>query len=297
MNPRPSISDPVFILGNNRSGTTLLRLMLTNHSKLIIPPESHFFLWLRDEYKNWIPSDGIREFLQSLTKCTKIETWNLSIPELEAHIHESQPANYGDLIASVYFSYGHVVGKNATRWGDKNSLWVAKLNDIVETYPDAVIVHIVRDGRDVACSYLELARKDFDSVYAPRLPNDVTEIASIWSENVSAVRAFGKRLPRGQYIECRYEELLTYPAQVVREICRVIRLPYEKSMVAYRDNQDSTSLEPAEFLPWKQKILQPLDPSNCGKYLRILTRDQIATFELIAGETLVRFDYALNVAS
>ncbi|MDC3391597.1 sulfotransferase [Candidatus Thioglobus sp.] len=45
-------------MGNPRSGTTLLRLILTSNSKITIPPECSFIIWLFDKYSNWKPSDS-----------------------------------------------------------------------------------------------------------------------------------------------------------------------------------------------------------------------------------------------
>jgi Sulfotransferase family len=70
---------PVFIIGNPRSGTTLLRLMLTCHPHLVIPPEGGFAVWLHDEYHAWSREDGrspeaIALFVRAVLACRKMET-------------------------------------------------------------------------------------------------------------------------------------------------------------------------------------------------------------------------------
>ncbi|MGB0789818.1 MAG: sulfotransferase, partial [Marinirhabdus sp.] len=71
----------VFILGNPRSGTSLLRLMLNQHSSIVAPPESGFSLWWLHKYGNWCKADNapqkINGFIDDVLSSRKIETWHL----------------------------------------------------------------------------------------------------------------------------------------------------------------------------------------------------------------------------
>ena len=73
---------PLFILGNPRSGTTLLRRIINAHSLYCVPPECGFVQWLYDKYGHWKQElvsnrEFVDSFLTDLEKCRKIETWNL----------------------------------------------------------------------------------------------------------------------------------------------------------------------------------------------------------------------------
>jgi hypothetical protein len=66
-----------FIIGNPRSGTTLFRLMLNKHSKMIVPPEAGFLVWLYKDIKDENFNKGYRKFIELLRDTSKIETWNI----------------------------------------------------------------------------------------------------------------------------------------------------------------------------------------------------------------------------
>src|SRR5690554_1611570 len=109
---------PIFILGNQRSGTSLLRLMLHSHPEICIPPESHFFLWLENKYGNW--NDAyLEKFLDDLYKATKFETWNLERTELRNYLRGFSIENYAHLISLIYKFYALKENRNPRYWGDK----------------------------------------------------------------------------------------------------------------------------------------------------------------------------------
>ena len=282
---------PIFLLGNNRSGTTLARMMLTSHPDIIIPPESHFFLWLYDRYKDWKPEHGLNFFIKDLMGCTKIETWGMREELLTEFVRVRHPSCYRDLVSLVYQYYGVVVGKKAKRWGDKNSLWPERFKAIDIVFPQAVFLHIVRDGRDVACSYLDLGKREFQSKYAPRLPQDIQEIARIWSRNVRMVRNFGNKLGDYRYYEFRYEDLLENPEQEMKLIFEFLHMEYNPDVLRYAIIAKDNNYEPPAFLAWKEKVYQPIDKSNKGKYARLLSIHEITTFERIANSELSYYGY------
>ena len=95
---------PIFILGNPRSGTSLLRLMLHSHSQICIPPESHFFLWLEEKYKDW-NIELLDVFVDELFQSTKFETWGMDKHSLALHLANPCPNSYSEVIAIIYKYY------------------------------------------------------------------------------------------------------------------------------------------------------------------------------------------------
>lgn len=186
---------PFFILGNPRSGTTLLRLILTTHTRLSVPPECGFLVWWYDKYKTWNISDSgnklnIDRYLQDLKTSRKIETWGLNYDDLHNLILTSEPKNYGELSSLVYLSYSMHEGKSIHLWGDKNNHYLHHLQTLYTLYPNGYFIHLVRDGRDVACSYRALKNLDTQSPYKPQLPYSIKKIAAEWSLNVSKTDTF-----------------------------------------------------------------------------------------------------------
>ncbi|MEE2987827.1 MAG: sulfotransferase, partial [Nitrospinota bacterium] len=70
---------PLFIIGNPRSGTTLLRLMLTCHPNICIPPESGFMIDLyKTYYRCQVDSKSLQNFITDVLSSQKMETWKIT---------------------------------------------------------------------------------------------------------------------------------------------------------------------------------------------------------------------------
>lgn len=280
---------PIFILGNPRSGTSLLRLMLDSHSAISIPPESHFFLWLEEKYGNW-KSQFLDDYLADLFASTKFETWNFRKEELRGFITASTYENYAQLTSLVYQFYAINTKSNAIFWGDKNSLWVDKLNKINFHFPNAYYVYIIRDGRDVACSYKALGKKKMEHKYAPQLDNDVSKIAKTWSHHNTKLQDFLFENATDRFVKVRYEDLLREPKQTLDSILDLLDLELEKTQLNYF-NRPKETIEPEVFFNWKEKLLTPLDVTNIGKYTMELSEDEIDVFNTLAYSVLQQNSY------
>jgi hypothetical protein len=158
-------------------------------------------------------------------------------------------------------------------------------------FPDARFVHIIRDGRNVACSYLSLREKRIESDYAPRLPHRIEEIAEEWAGNIDTIIAGFERIDWQGVHELRFEDLLLQPEKELRTICKFLGEPYDPAMMDYHRINREQQLEPAEFLQWKERTLEPLVATQVDKYQRDLTREQRTTFERLARRILDRYRF------
>jgi hypothetical protein len=280
---------PIFILGNPRSGTSLLRLMLHSHSAINIPPESHFFLWLEEKYGKWNIS-LLDNYLNDLFKSTKIETWKLDEIGLKDFIKNNTCTSYSQLTSLVYQYYGITHNTESVFWGDKNSLWTDKLERINYYFPDAYYVYIIRDGRDVACSYKSLNAKKMTHKYAPKLDDDISKIAKKWLCNNINLEDFLLKMPKANVVKIRYEDLLQKPEKTLRSVLDILGLKFEKTQLNYF-NRKKENIEPDLFFNWKEKLLKPIDTSNIGKYKSELSVSEINVFNSIAYQLLKENSY------
>lgn len=287
---------PVFVIGNPRSGTSLLRLTLTSHSAILIPPECGFIVWLEKYFGDWNTSDNktakVDGFLDALFKCKKFETWSLSPEFIRERIEETRPANYSTLCSVVYSAYGLSLGKKFSIWGDKNNFYLQHLEELLELFPNARFLHIVRDGRDVACSYREVMRGQSNSPYAPHLETNIRSIAHEWSSNVSRVNNFIEALPPDSGKTVKYEELAQTPDVVLGNICAWFGLSFEKDMLRFHDFNRDEQLEPKLTMDWKKRTLEPISNGTVGRFEKLLTISEIDEFNAEASVTLSSFGYA-----
>ena len=265
------MNPPLFIIGNPRSGTTLLRLMLTCHPRIVIPPECGFAVWLYDRYKSWTGLDeeyspDIQGLLHDVMTSKKFETWGISHEALNKMIVEKRPSSYADFVSRVYELYGQRMGRSFDRWGDKNNYYLNHISTIKEIFPEVSFIHIVRDGRDVACSYIDLGRRAIESKYAPKLPEEINDIADDWKNNVNKIRDSFGEFRWENVIEIRYEDLVIAPDDTLGKICSFLKEEYDPNMLEYYHIIGEFALEPKEFLQWKEKTREPPSIGSIGRY-------------------------------
>jgi hypothetical protein len=270
--------------------------MLTCHSKIIIPPECGFIVWLQQTYSNWRQLDSANEsrvdnFLDDLFGAKKFDTWGISRSVLKKHIVDTEPDNYASLCMQVYAAYGNSIKKSFTIWGDKNNFYLNYLNEILSLYKNARFLHIVRDGRDVACSYREVMEKSFSSRYAPQLPVDISEIAMEWATNVTNTNNFLSKLPNQSAMTIRYEELVKSPASTIKHVCAWLGVPYEENVNNFYSINKNKALEPSATIDWKKRTLQPISDETVGIFMRKLTSREKEKFCKTAASALSLFSY------
>jgi len=271
--------------------------MLTCHKELCIPPEAGFALWLAPDFGDWQPGDTrTGQFLDALFNTRKFETWNVTREEVETGLGAQKPANYAELAAAVYRTYADKFQPGWQRWGDKNNFYLERIRDIHALYPDAQFVHIVRDPRDVACSYLEANRNRAAdaSRYAPDLPDSADAIGHSWRSNIGKIEAAFSHLSDSLVYRIRFEDLVRDVRPALESLCDFLELEFDENMVNYHQLNKKRSLEPAEFLAWKQHTLSPPRLDRIARYRHELEAEQIAQIERITQTQLVEYGYPLH---
>ena len=290
----------LFIIGNPRSGTSLFRLLLTSHSLIHIPPECGFMIWWLDKYRDWTTADiatRLDVFLDDFFMSRKIEFWKLDRSRLMADILNAAPKSYTDLCDAIYAHHAKGAGKlDLSYLGDKNNFHVSHIDALSNLYPDALFIHIVRDGRDVATSYMSMEKIETQSQYRPNLPSDIEKIALDWKTNLDRVRSSFSVLSDHKTFEIRYEDLVGDTKNSLSRLCRFLGLEYEPGMLSFYEENQSNALEPEEFMSWKHRTFSAVDTQAIGKYKNLAESD-IQRFEAIAGDILKAYDYQLETGA
>lgn len=262
---------PLLILGVRRSGTTLLRVMLDRHSQLAVPDETYFVPQLADRHLRRVDPD---RFLDDVRR---VVDWDIPLDKLRSRLRDGMPV--GAAIGAVYAAYAEQRGKFG--WGDKTPMYMQNLRLLERLFPDALYVHLIRDGRDAATSFLSMPRGIVTETWMhPRTPAD---FASQWRTEVAAARRLGGRVGT-RYLEVRYEDLVDDVEGVLRQICQFAGLEYEPAMVDYAGNVDVSTK------PHQQRLKQP--PTKGVRDWRTqMPPDDIAAFEHVAGDLLRELGY------
>src|SRR3954453_9696667 len=200
-----SFTRPIFpfVVGCSRSGTTLLRAFLDAHPLLAVPSESHFAL-----------APDSRTVRRALRRDPWFGLWGIETPGLRG-------LDAADAVRALFAAYAAAQGK--PRYADKTPHYVSHLPALAARFAEARFVHVVRDGRDVAQSLLEV----------PWGPDTVQEAAAVWRRRVLEGRAAAPDLGAGRYREVRYEARVADPEAELRGLAAWLELPYDAAMLAY----------------------------------------------------------------
>lgn len=277
---------PLFILGNPRSGTSLFRIMLTSHPEICIPPECGFIQWWFNKYKNWSVRDSsnqieVAKYMEDLASSKKIETWNLDYTKLTQLISSCKPKNYAELSLLVLQQFCEQQNKQAIYLGDKNNYYIHHLDVIYKIYPSAKYIAIIRDGRDVACSYKNISKLKTTSKYKPILPTDIESIAKEWGDNNQEILNFGKKIGSENFIKIKFEDLLTNSRDVLETICSFLNVDFNINMLKYAELNKDNKIEPDQLMDWKKKTYLAPDVTGISKYKEELSVKEIETFQKI----------------
>jgi hypothetical protein len=265
---------PLLILGVRRSGTTLLRVMLDRHSQLAVPDESYFVPQLADRHLRRVDPD---DFVDDLRRLNTLAEWDVPLDKVRARLSPAMPI--GAAIGTVYAVYAEERGKR--RWGDKTPMYMQNLRLLEKLFPDALFVHLVRDGRDAALSFLELpAGLVTETWMYPRTP---AEFACQWGTEVAAARRLGRRAG-SRYLEVRYEELVGDVEGVLRRICDFAGLGYEPAMADYAGNVDVSAK------PHQQRLREP-PTKGVRDWSKQMSPTDVGAFEHVAGDLLRKLGY------
>lgn len=283
-----------FIIGNPRSGTTLLRLMLTCHPNIVVPPEGGFCIKLFAKYNSFGGDIAeIESFVDDLLKIPKMEFWGLSRKPLIKYIERIGPTNYNEMTKGVYRYYGKSKTKKDFIWGDKNNFYLNHIEKIAMLFPDAVFLHIVRDGRDVACSYRDLST--VKGKYAPLFSNSVMETAIEWKTNLLTIRKSFDSIGWHRVCEIKYEDLIIKPRNTLNEICLFLGKEYSDEMLEYHERNKNDEIEPTAYNKWKALTKEKLTDSRIERWRSKMFYEDIIIFQNVSSNMLQQYSYPLSV--
>jgi hypothetical protein len=269
---------PVFVIGCSRSGTTLLyHMLLSSGNFAIYRMESMIFTLLEPRF---------RPLTNPLNKRRMLDAWygtrlygrsGLEPSEIEPRIM-AECQNGGDFLRIVMEQMCRKQG--VERWAETTPEHLLYIPRIKETIPNALIVHVIRDGRDVALSWEKLHQiRPFP--WDRKRP--AMAAAIYWEWIVNKGREAGRKLG-GDYIEVHYEDLVRKPAEVLKNLEPFIEhdLDYE------RITQVAIGSVAAPNTAFKDEQRSPI-----GRWKNDLPQEELATLEGLVGRTLESLQYEL----
>jgi hypothetical protein len=206
---RNQIKAPVFVLGCPRSGTTLLyHLLLSSGQFADYRVESRVFSQVTPPFGSLKSIRNRTRLINAWLQSDYFQRSGLEAEDIRAKVL-AECRNAGDFLRILMESIARNQG--VERWAEKTPAHLLCIPQIKETIPDALIVHIIRDGRDVAAS---MSRMQWGDAFPWDKRHRLLVCGLYWQWLVRKGRRYGRMLGR-DYLEVHYEELVQHPKETL----------------------------------------------------------------------------------
>ncbi|RLF27775.1 MAG: hypothetical protein DRN08_01535 [Thermoplasmata archaeon] len=261
---------PIFIIGCPRSGTTLVRVILDSHPNICCGPETHMF---RD----------IEKFRKNI-----LHRWNM----LQPYGVDKKAINQKLKEFFLLFTENYVSTKKKKRWAEKTPDHIFYVDLIDELFPDCQFINVIRDGRDVVCSYKERwGRKTFFNAI------------KTWNKTINLTLIYRKKFDKKRYMEIRYEDLISNPEMETRKMMKFIgeewtpvllehhKIEHDFWFKQHGKTQGHTSHDSREKHPMRHTPSQPIFSSSVGRWKKKLNLIEKILVNILLRENLIKMGY------
>jgi hypothetical protein len=262
---------PIFVIGSQRSGTTMLGAMLGSHSRGVAVPESAFF-----------QVDAPEDPATPVDLAAAVRKWRdagcFDEYDLDPDRSPEGVGTHADAVRWVIREQAAAVGRpDPAFWVDHAPLNTFYVPTILAHFPEARFTHLLRDGRAVAASMLPLWWG----------PMTVHEAAAAWQRFVASALAAAHCAPPESYVGVRFEDLVEDPEPALRRIMAAVGFDYEPGMAT------GSGYKVPETTRHHHELVGSAPQANRAEaWRRALTRRQIEIFEYGARGLLETLGYA-----
>ena len=275
---------PIFIVGTERSGSNLLRLILNAHSDILVPHPPHilhYFSAIEASYGDLNSPPNYASLVADMFRLIDVHIypWEEDLSQAVV-IEKSHSKSVFGAFAAIYDTLLQLSGKQ--RWGCKSTFMIHHVEEIFAQYPNAKLIWLIRDPRDVAASSMKSVFNPFHPYYT----------ALLWKKQqllgLQTEAQYGpERIKR-----LHYESLLENPHQSIRELCDFLNVVFEEAMLEY--SQTEAAIKSSHLSESWKNATSSVMRNNAGKYRKSLSAEQIQAVEMVAGQLMQDFSYPLQ---
>jgi glycosyltransferase involved in cell wall biosynthesis len=264
----PGNDGPTFIGGVQRSGTTLMRVMLDSHPRICCGVELKVLPIIAEHYK----------FLTRRNH-EVMHSYGNTRPDVQRYCRA--------FIEDLVEKFRRREGK--PRWAEKtpqNILYMVLLGEI---FPDAKFIHMLRDGRDVACSLVTMDWIDQSTERKFEFVETIAGAARYWRDMVIRGRQQAAHPSlAGRVLEVRYEALVSDPAATMRQVLAFLGEEWDDAVLSHHTkNRPDGVVEPSTA-----QVTKPVYHTAVHRWQHDMTEADRAAFKAQAGALLTELGYA-----
>lgn len=276
---------PIQIIGTQRSGSNLLRLMLNQFDEISAPHPPHIlkqFMPLLPLYGNLHDLENMERLVDDV--CSLIEynpvSWTGVAFDRKEVLSLCESNSLIEIFRVVY---------NIKANHDHASYWVCKSMGNMHFFDQMegagikpLYIHLYRDGRDVACSFKNAIVGEKHAYH----------LANQWCENQEACFNLQDRIGSDRFLMVSYEDLIHFPEREMKRISAFLHINFDSTVFDYYKSKESRNTATVGKM-W-ENVSRPILPNNTMKYKTGLSALELDIFENQAGEVLKKLGYSLD---
>ena len=271
---RPPGTGHFFIVGCPRSGTTLLSVLLDRHSRLCVPPETAFF----DEIAPQLPAaQDDAALLQVLRDWRRLPELRLDAQVVLTHlVSQGRPLTPGRVLSGLLNLYARAQGK--PRCGEKTPQHLAHADTMLRCFPDAPVLCMLRDGRDVALSLRAMPWWEDSGLQAA---------AEYWRLCLRQMESCVQAAP-DRFKVVRFEDLVAQPKSTLTAIMDALHERFEPRQLQAGLPSGAVL---ARSRAWKGQALEAVDGTRIGSRRTAAHASELAWLDQALNDDLRRYGY------
>ncbi len=264
-------NDPIFIIGTERSGSNLLRLLLNSHPRIVVPHPPHvmrYFAPLEAQYGDLRKVANRRRLAADVRRLVRVHIypWETVI-DLDSLVADADPPDLFGIFVALYEQARRASGK--PRWGCKSTFMIDHVDRVGAHFPEARLLYLVRDPRDVAVS-------SKGAVFNPYHPFFTAEL---WRRQQETGLALRERLDGRQLLLVTYERLVADPTASLKRICAFLDEPFDPAMLRFFTTSEAKKSGRLST-SWANTD-RPVLTNRIGTYRRGLSEHELRLVEAI----------------
>lgn len=272
----------IFMIGTQRSGSNLLRLMLNQLPGIAAPHPPHILqrmMPLAEGYGRLENDESFATLVDDVCKLVELNPipWEgVSLDRQEV----AERCEKRSLVAVMGVVYDIMAGsRGAADWCCKSLSNIHYLPEIETHFDRPKYIYLYRDGRDVALSFRKaiVGEKHY------------YHIARDWARTQRLALALAPNVPGSRFFNISYEDMTAFPQKTLQRLCAFLGQEYHESMFDFHESTEAQQTASKGTL-W-DNVARPLMSGNSGKFLSQASPDDMRIFESVAGDVLDRLGY------
>ncbi len=268
---------PIFIGGPDRCGKTTIQAFLTSHPSIAIPAVgSNMWTYFYGQYGDLGQANNLEACLDALFQYKHALFLQPDRERIRAEFGRGE-TTYARLFALFHRHYAERMGKS--RWGDQTGLVERYADPIFAAFPEARMIHMIRDPRDRYAASLTMW---------PDGKGRAGGAAARWLYSVQLAQRNQKRYP-DRYRVVRFETLVEQPEETLRELCTFLDEPFTPLMLTMAGSPGHRAKLCGEMDDQSGPV--PLSTRFIGSYRGVVPPEEVAFMQMAARPQMEAFGY------